>query len=199
MDRVRMNQERIARANAYKDSKKRKGGISNDAWKDLRKKDRKKLAADGRMQRGFFANKYDEDKFDNKNKLWENAAWSMGMGNVKSGDDLKKLHKKYTELGIKDFDSMEDVKGFDNTSKKNIDKQIEDAIAARMEEFNRNQEEAEEDNSLEPEPVAGASDWQSQYMEVINKFLEQMGNNQQQQNPYLPQQQAQPWTPRGGW
>ena len=191
-----------------RDYKKIKGGISKEAWEGISKKDRKEMAKAGLTQSRWVEGHFGEtgnERSSSKGKMWEQAAWEMGFGNVKNSKDLKKLYKRGQDLDFNNFNSMNDVKKFDKTSKKSIEAQIEEAVKKKMKHIDRGKSsgnsdsEANEDRGTNPQVVAGAGDWQSQYMEVINKFLEQMGNQQQQQNPYLPQQQAQPWTPRGGW
>ena len=54
-------------------------------------------------------------KGNSKQKLWEQAAQMMGMGNLDDKDELKKLMHTYEKAGIKDFDSMNDLQDFKKT------------------------------------------------------------------------------------
>ena len=207
-----LNFQRIKRNRDEKSYRDRKGGISDDAWKDLSKKEKKKM-----KDAGLRMNRWREDptlgdkgrkQHDSKRSLWEGAAWEMGMGNVKSGDDLKKLFKKYEEKDFNNFNSMNDVKAFNNTSQENIDSAIEDGINARWEEFMKSREGdgAGDGSGLEPERVDGApEDWDSGYGDGIKQLLDRIGGQQQgagnmygygNQSPWVGQNR---WTPTGGW
>ena len=63
MDRVAMNQKRIQRWKDAKSSwKNRKGGISDDAWKDLSKKEKKKMQEAGLRMNSWRADPTLNDK-----------------------------------------------------------------------------------------------------------------------------------------
>ena len=202
-----LNFQRIKRNRDEKSYRDRKGGISDDAWKDLSKKEKKKM-----KDAGLRMNRWREDptlgdrgrkKHDSKRSLWEGAAWEMGMGNVKSGDDLKKLFKKYEEKGFNNFNSMNDVKAFNNTAQENIDKSIEDGINSRWEEFMKNKggEGGEGDVNLGdfvPQVMPGSEDWQSQYVGMMNDAMQAVIQSNRQ-SPWVGNGPRTGWSPRGGW
>lgn len=207
-----LNRDRIARNRKHKGSwKKRKGGISQDAWKDLSKKEKKEMKEAGMMQPRWREGHFGESgqmKFDKKQRLWEAAAWEMGMGNVKDSDQLRELFKAYKDKDFNNFNSMNDVKAFDKTSKENIDKAIEDGINSRWEEFMKERGEGGEMTTGQehvPQRVDGADEWESGYGDVIKQLLDRIGGQQQgagnmygygNQSPWIG---ANRWTPQGGW
>ena len=187
------------------DWKKREGGINPDIFKELSKKDRKEYAEAGLDRWGWadFSNQPWRGK-DDRYGMWEKRAWEHGFGNVKTVEQLKELYKKGEAFDDKKLNSMQDVKKFDKTSKKSIDKAIEMGIKKKWDEFEKNfgGSREEEDDSTDPKVVDGAKDWNSQYMDVINKFLERMDSSRNagppKTDPYLSYNQG-PWTPTGGW
>jgi len=222
MSRFSLNKAGLQRMKKYGgDSwKDRKGGISDDAWKGLSKKEKKKM-----QEAGLRMNRWGADptlgdrgrkKHDEGVSRWEAAAWEMGLGNVKDSDQLKKLFKRYEDLDFKNFNSMNDAKAFSSTSQENIDKAIEDGIAARWDEFMKNNPGgggggAGGGDGTDPVVVDGAQDWNSRYMEVIEKFLDRMGGGAQPGygsggyasggygSAYSQGGHNMGWQPRGGW
>ena len=176
MDQLRERQ-------AYsKNWKKRQGGINP------------------KLGQRMWANQHDRDKWEGKQKLWEAAAWEMGMGNVKDKKDLKKLKDRYKELGIKDFDSMSDAKSF----RKSNDEQIDELVNARFDEWTKNQQaqqggqQANRPDGMEPQVVGGANDFRSQYAQMLmsgSPYLQYgMGPRSGAGNGA-----SYNYTPRGGW
>ena len=147
----------------------------------------------------MWANNHDRRKWEGSQSIWEQAAYEMGMGNIKSKEDMEKVRKRADELGIKNMDSMNDARQFrKKVDQKAIDDMVTKGIQSRWDEWVKNQEGAGGGGSgagyagTDPQIVEGADGWESQYMNVIDRFLTQMGNNQTRM-------QNSQWKPTGGW
>ncbi len=181
-----------------KNWKKRKGGMDPDLWMSLSKDSKKDWAGRG-LGGGWVEGSLGDSGHwgkGSKNNLWEQAAWEMGMGNIKDKDDLKKLKDRYEELGIKDFDSMSDVSQF----RKSNDDKIDELVQARFDEWTKNQQtqqggqQANGPSGMEPQVVPGADGYRSQFSDWITSIMGSSPYTQWGQGP-----QTQQYTPKGGW
>lgn len=112
-DSYESNRRRLDAIKQATDHKNRRGGISNDAWKDLSKKEKKEMQSDGLMPSmgiNFMASPGERDKFTSNQEKWENAAYEFG--GVSSANDLRDLHGAFKESGIKKMDSFQDGRAF---------------------------------------------------------------------------------------
>lgn len=114
MDRQKMNMEAIQARKKAKDYRSRKGGISDKALKGLNKKEKKEWKDAGYISNtavGFAANKYERDKYNDKRKMFEEAAYEHGYGNIETADQARDFMKGFKEAGT-NLNSYSDVRQF---------------------------------------------------------------------------------------
>ena len=190
------------RNSSYRD---RKGGIDPKVFRELSKKDRKEYAKEGLvgdrakwLLTGDMRDARDDAGYYKKTgqDKWEQAAWEMGFGNIKDVDDLKKLYRNKQEFGFNNFNSMQDVKQFDKTSKKSIDKSIEKAMNKRWDKFLKDKEGEASDGTDGHDPQElDSGGWDSPYADMLTQMMGMINN----QNSAYVQGSRPGWAPRGGW
>ena len=152
-----MNIRAIQARDAAKDYKSRKGGISDDAFKDLNKEEKKEWKDAGYISNaavGFAANSYERDKYNDKRKRFEEAAYEHGYGNIETGDQAKDFMKGYKEVGS-NLNSYSDVRQFRRAHNDFDSKRFED-IESRLDKQSsapKPQVEPEKPKQEEPEAV----------------------------------------------
>lgn len=173
MSRQAMNIRGIQAREKAKDFKSRQGGISQEAWKDISKDERKEFAKDGLMPSTWQEGNFGEsgrDKFSSNQKIWETAAYEHGFGNVRDSDDLRKLHSSFKETGIKKMDSFNDARQFRRAHNDFDDKRFK-AIEGKLDkQDSAPKQEAEPEQPKKDEGPVEHSDHYANAIDTVSNY-----------------------------
>lgn len=135
-----------------------------------------------------------------RNKLWEQAAWEMGIGNLDNVDEVRRLFDAFRKEGIQSFDSQADVAGFRKYANgggggtpgqgRRTDEELQELFSGWMDERQK---------AHEPQRIPGSEGY-GDLPPWLGSMLGSMsgGHNGYGINPYV-QQQNSGWSPSGGW